>query len=131
PQGVQAVVEGTADAAPVAVGIPATREAHASVPGGIRYVNLSGANATDAVLDEKVPGVFTYGVKPAANLPEVPEPVTVTAFDVFLVASADLESSDAESIVAALHASFADLQKDYPPLRRGDPAKLGAATNTV
>lgn len=131
PQGVQAVVEGTADAAPVAVGIPATREAHASVPGGIRYVNLSGANATDAFLGEKAPGVFTFGVKPAANLPEVPEPVTVSAFDVFLVASADLESSDAERIVAALRAGFGGLQKDYPPLRRGDPAKVGAATNTV
>lgn len=131
PQGVQAVVEGTADAAPVAVGIPATREANASVPGGMRYVDLSGPNGTDAFLGEKTAGVFAYRIQPGANLPEVPEPVTVSAFDVFLMTSADLSARDIERVLAALRDNFGDLQKDYPSLRRGDLAKLGAATNTV
>lgn len=131
PQGVQAVAEGTADAAPVAVGIPATREANASIPGGIRYVNLAGANATDAFLGAKAAGVFAYRVEPAANLPEVPEPVTVSAFDVFMMTSAELSQRDVERLLAALRDNFAELQKDYPSLRRGDPAKLGAPTNTV
>ena len=114
-----------------AVGIPATREANASIPGGIRYVNLAGPNATDAFLGAKSPGVFTYRVQPGANLPEVPEPVTVSAFDVFMVTSADLSQRDAERTLAALRDNFAELQKDYPSLRRGDAGKLGAPTNTV
>jgi uncharacterized protein len=131
PQGVQAVVEGTADASPVAVGIPTTREANASVAGGVRYVSLTGPNANDSFLGEKAAGVFAFTVQPAANLPEVPEPVTVSAFDVFLVTSADLSAGDTERLLATLRENFAALQQDYPSLRRGDPAKLGSATNTV
>jgi hypothetical protein len=129
PQGVQAVVEGTADATGIAVGIPVVREAHSSV--GIRYLPLAGPNVTDSFLNQQLQGLFPYTVQPAANLPEVREPVTVSGFDVFLVANADLSAADVGRMLAALHDSFEGLQQDYPTLRRGERAKLGAPSNTV
>src|SRR5262249_38180452 len=105
------------------------REAHSSI--GIRYVELAGPNATDTFLNQQLGGLFPYQVKPAPNMPEVTAPVTVSGFDIFLVANADLSAADLTRMLTVLHDNFVDLQKDYPALRPGDRAQLGAASNTV
>lgn len=128
-QGVRAVVEGTTDATWVAVGIPAVKEAHASV--GIRYVDLSGPNFTEDFLDSRVPGLFPFTVNPAKNLPEVTEPIQVVGYDIFMMVSADMPAERARSILGALHEGFPGLQKDYPALRSGDVKRIASPTNTV
>ncbi|MFW6077489.1 MAG: TAXI family TRAP transporter solute-binding subunit, partial [Hyphomicrobiales bacterium] len=59
PQGVEGLIEDTLDATAIAVGIPLTRQAHASISGGIRYVELQGEDATDEFLHEQLPGLFS------------------------------------------------------------------------
>ena len=131
PQGVKAVIEGNADATPVAVGIPLVKEAHAAIPGGVRYLALSGAGANAAFLGGKLPGLYPLTVKPAPHRPEIKQDTTVLGFDVFLVASGTLSDADVTAIVSTLHGNWAALQKDYPALRGGPAAGFASATNTV
>ena len=129
PQGVRALVEGQTDGTWVAVGIPVVKEAHASV--GIRYVDLSGPNFTEAFLGSRVQGLFPITVRPASNLPEVTEPIQVVGYDIFMVVSADMPKDHATRILGALHEGFPGLQKDYPALRSGDVKRIASPTNTV
>src|SRR5690606_32115739 len=110
---------------------PLTKQAHASIPGGIRYLDIDGKQATTEKANELFPGTYLTVIKPSPRLPEVTEPVTVTAFDVFLTASADMSDSDASAILAALYESLPQLKKDYPPLGGAAQDKLSAASNTV
>lgn len=129
PQGMRGVVEGNIDATWAAVGIPAVREAHASV--GVRYVDFAGPRFNDEFLGERVAGLFAQPLKPAPHLSEVTEPVQITGFDVFLIGSSELAEADAGRILDALHDNFEGLQKDYATLRRGARDLMARATNTV
>lgn len=113
---VDLVVEGRADAAPVAYSMPAVRKAHASVPGGIRLLPL-GARASDAFLNEGVPGSRTFRGTPSERRPFITEPITMAAFDAYLNAGKRVSEEDAYTLAKALHEKWKDLQKDYAPLR--------------
>ena len=129
--GIDGLVEGDLDATGVAVGIPLTQQAHASIPGGIRYLSTTGENATSEFIGEVFPGVYLTTVEPNPRMPEVTEPVVVTAYDVFLTTRADLPDEDARAIVEALHAAFSQLREDYPALAAASQETLAEATNTV
>lgn len=131
PQGVEGLTERRLDATAIAIGIPLTLQANASIPGGIRYVNLTGEDATDEVLAKHSPGLYTVRVEPAANRPGIPEPITVTAFDVFLVVNEDLGDEDVANILGALHSKFDTLREDYPALRSATADELGSPSNTL
>jgi len=117
PQGIEGLTEGRLDATAIAVGIPLTLQANASIPGGIRYVNLAGEQASDEVLGRHAPGLYTVRVEPAENRPGVPEPMTISGFDVFLVVSNDMPDADVAAILGVLHDKFEQLREDYPALR--------------
>lgn len=129
PQGLQAVVEGNADATFAAVGIPILREAHASV--GIRYVGLTGPNATEEFLGNLVPGVYPLPIDPAPNLPEVTERTIITGIDVFLITSSDVPSETVSRVAQTIYEGFAGLQQDYATLRRSAQGEVARASNTV
>ncbi|MEZ5741789.1 MAG: hypothetical protein R3E68_21715 [Burkholderiaceae bacterium] len=76
-------------------------------------------------------GLFPIDVKPAPNLPEVPEPLVTTGFDVFLMASAAMDDATAAQVLGAIHTAYPALQKDCPPLRLGGAREMGRASNTV
>ncbi len=129
--GMEGLTENSLDATLIAVGIPMTQQAHSSIPGGIRYLSIEGDNATSENADNLFPGLYLTEVKPIPRLPEVTEPVTVTGFDVFLTASADLPDEEAAAILEALYESLPQLKEDYPPLGGAAQDKLGAPTNTA
>jgi TRAP transporter TAXI family solute receptor len=129
PQGVRGVVDGSIDATWIAVGIPAVKEAHASV--GVRYVDLAGPNFTAAFLDQQSSGLFPITVDPTADLPEVKKALVTTGFDVFLMANASLDDATVTKLLEATHSAYPALQKDYPPLRMGKADEMGRASNTV
>lgn len=131
PQGIEGLIEDTLDATAIAVGIPLTRQAHASISGGIRYVALDGENATDAFLEEQLPGLFTTVVEPSDARPGVQEPTKVTGFDVFLIGSAEISDEEAAELARTVHEHFDTLREDYPPLRSAQADEVAAATNTV
>jgi TRAP transporter TAXI family solute receptor len=130
-QGLDAVADKSADASAVAAGIAMVQEMHASVPGGIRYLNVTGPNATDEFMAKVLPGTSLMKLEPNARMPEVTEPVTIGTYDVFLVAGANLSDADANKMTTALIDSWADLQKDYPALRAAKLEDLPRATNVV
>jgi TRAP transporter TAXI family solute receptor len=129
--GMEQLTENRLDATLIAVGIPLTKQAHASIPGGIRYLDIDGKQATDEKANELFPGTYLTLIKPSPRLPEVAEPVTVTAFDVFLTVNADMPDADATALLTALYESLPQLRKDYPPLGGAAQKKLSAPSNTV
>ena len=130
-QGMDGLTEGTLDATGIAVGIPLTQQAHATIPGGIRYLSITGEGATDENIDSILPGMYLLTVAPSARMPEVTEPVTVGAYDVYLTTSASLSDEDASAILASLYDSLPQLTKDYPPMRAAKQELLSLPTNTV
>ena len=129
--GMTALTEGDLDATGIAVGIPLTQQAHATIPGGIRYLDITGDNATTEFVNELYPGTYILTVNPAPNLPEVTEPFNTIGYDVFLTASASLSDEQATAILTALYDLFPALQQDYPPIRGGDRDQFAKPTNTV
>jgi TRAP transporter TAXI family solute receptor len=131
PQGSQGVIDGTIDATTLALGIPLAKQAHASAPGGIVYLTLSGPNATSEFLNDKLPGLYTLKVSPSPAMPEVTELITVSGFDIFLIASEDVSDGDVTGIVKTLHDNWESLQRDFPALRSGRVEDFATPTNTV
>ncbi|WP_425053537.1 TAXI family TRAP transporter solute-binding subunit [Psychromarinibacter sp. S121] len=129
--GLDALVEGSVDATAAAIGIPLTQQANATIPGGIRYLSLTGENATTAFFDENLPGVYPLEVGPNPAMPEITEPVVISAYDIFLTTSASLSDEEATAILTALYDAFPQLREDYPPLRGGAQDDMGNASNTV
>ena len=129
--GIDGLIEGDLDATGVAVGIPLTQQAHAAIPGGIRYASITGENATDEFIGNVFPGVYLMTVEPSERMPEITEPVVVTAYDVYLTTSADLPAEEARAIVEALHGVLPQLKEDYPALGAASQEMLAAPSNTV
>lgn len=129
--GLDAVADKSAEATAVAAGIPMVQEMHASVPGGVRYLNVTGANATDEFMAKTLPGTSLLKLEPSARMPEVTEPVTIGTYDVFLVVNKDLSDADANKMTTILVDNWADLQKDYPALRPAQLKDLSRTTNVV
>lgn len=129
--GMSELTENAIDATLIAVGIPLTQQAHASIPGGIRYLNIDGENATTEKADAIYPGMYLTEIKPSKRTPEVTEPITVARFDVFLTVNADLPDADATALLTALYESLPQLKKDYPPLGGAALEKLSQPSNTV
>ncbi|WP_010139027.1 TAXI family TRAP transporter solute-binding subunit [Oceanicola sp. S124] len=130
-QGMEALTEGAVDATGVAVGIPLTQQAHATIPGGIRYLSITGESATSAAINDLFNGVYLMEVAPNPRMPEITEPVTVSAYDVYLTTSADLSDEDATAILTALYDGLPGLKADYPPLAAAAQELMAAPTNTV
>lgn len=125
---VNKVVEGRADAAPAAMGMPVVRKAHASVPGGIKFLPI-GPQGSDALIGGEVPGARTLLVKPSKRMPFVTEPITVTAFDAYLNAGSQVSEEDAYRIIKALHTEWPKLQEAYGPLRGVKQTELTPSSN--
>lgn len=131
PQGVQGVADGSLDATAVSVGIPLTREANATIPGGIRYLAVTGEKATTEFLSSRLPGLYMMVVDPSPNRPGLEKSTPITGFDIFLVGSVDLPDATVQAVLKAIRDNFAQLQKDYPVLRSASVGKLSEASNTV
>ncbi len=125
---VDLVVQGRADAAPVAIGMPAVRKANASIPGGIRILSL-GSKATDSFMAKNSPGSRTYKTTPSKRRPFIKKALTISAFDAYLNAGKQVSDDDAYAIAKTLHQNWKALQKAYGPLRGVKQSEIAPATN--
>jgi TRAP transporter TAXI family solute receptor len=125
---VEFVVQGRADAAPVAVGMPAVRKANAAVPGGIRLLPL-GSLATDSFMAAGSPGSRTFATAPSKRSPFIKKKMKISAFDAYLNAGKTVSNDDAYAYAKALHTNWKALQKAYGPLRGVKQSKIAPATN--
>lgn len=114
--GITAVVEGRADAAPVATTMPVLIESQASVPGGLRIV-ANGSKAVDGFFAGEVPGVKASTAKPNEKRPFIIGETPIVSYDTMLVANEAMSEEDAYTITKTLYENWADLQADIGPLR--------------
>ena len=122
------VVQGRADAASVAYSMPATRKAHATTPGGVRFLPL-GKYGTDEFMDAAVPGTATMIATPGKRRPFFKEPTKIAAFQSFLNAGAAVNADDAYLLVKTLHQNWKAMQKAYGPLRGVQANQIAPSTN--
>jgi uncharacterized protein len=121
PQSLRAVTEGRADAAAIALGIAPLRKAHASIPGGIRILEMG---PDEAAVARGRPGSWVTTTKPGKRNVGVDKPIRIAMFHTYLNAGTKLSDDDAYLIVKTLHQNWAALQKDYPVLRRTPADKV-------
>lgn len=121
------VIQDRVDAAPVATGMPQLRKAHATVPGGLRIIPV-GPLATDEFMGKGMAGLYTVTEKSSKRKPFVRGDTKIAAFDSYLNAGTQVSDEDAYKMAKAIYENWAQLQKDYPPLR-GTPQKYLAPAN--
>jgi len=97
---VNMVVEGRADAAVVGMGMPQVRKAHATTPGGIRFLPLGSRGTAEFILSE--PGMSPHKAKPAKRYPYVDRELNLIAIDTYLNAGPTVSSELAYKIVKSL-----------------------------
>ncbi len=110
-QGVEAVVEGNADAAPGSVSMAAVRKANATA--GIRVLNLKKEGFEKNLINSSAPGLRAYLVN-AGEHPGVETETRIFAMDMYLMVPKTLEDEDVVKILDVLHSKWGDMQNDYP-----------------
>jgi uncharacterized protein len=113
PDSIRALVEGRAAAASSVLGIPALREAHATVPGGLRILPL-GPNEEAVTAME---GFSVLTLKPGPAMVGIAEPTRVPQMDVYLNTSSLVSDEDVYRVVRTFHLNWAELQKTLPAFR--------------
>ena len=124
------VIEDRVDAAPVAIAMPAMRKAHATVPDGLRILSL-GPAANDDFMNKGMAGLYTYQARNTKTLPFVREDTLIAAFDTYLNAGTSVSDEDAYALAKTMHGNWAQLQKDYPPLRATKIEALTPKNNPI
>lgn len=128
--GIKMVVEGRVDATTVALAMPHMRKAHASVPGGLRIVSL-GPKATDEYMNAGMAGSYTKIAKPTKRWPFVRGTTKIAAFDTYLNSGTTVKNEDAYAMAKTIYENWAQMQKDYPPLRGTKLNALIPANNPI
>ncbi len=128
--GIAAVVEGRADAAPVATSMPVLVESNASVPGGLRIIG-NGAKGDTKFFANAVPGVSATVAKPNEKRPYVIGDTPITNYATMLVVRDKLSEKDAHLLTKTLHENWVQLQKDNGPLRSVSAKEVAMVDPTV
>lgn len=128
PQNINAVVEGRADAAITAMGIPILRKAHSGIPGGIQVLEL-GPKATNEFMKAGLEGSKTLIAKPRKPWVGVDREMKIAAFDSYVNIGAGISDDDAYMMLKAIHDNWATLQKQHPIFRGLKPSQLGPSDN--
>lgn len=113
PDAIRALVEGRVVASSTLLGIPAFREANATVPGGLRVLPLG---PHEAALTS-MPGFDAVELQPGPATPGIDVPTRVARMDIYLNSSVNVSQEDVYRVVAAIHRNWAELQQSLPALR--------------
>lgn len=113
PDAIRALVEGRVTSASTLLGIPAFREADATVPGGLRILPLG----PDEAALTSMPGFDAIEVLPGPASPGVNEPTRVARMDIYLNSSVLISAEDVYTVVSTIHRNWARLQQALPAFR--------------
>jgi len=117
PDAIRALVEGRVAAASTLLGIPAFREANATVPGGLRILPL-GPNESALT---SMPGFDAVEVQPGPTTPGITTPTRVARMDIYLNSSIQISADEVYRVVRAIHQNWAELQRLLPAFRSVPP----------
>ena len=126
--GIEAVVEGNADAAPGSVSMAAVRKANATA--GITVLTLA-AEGYEQRLEQSTSSDIRPFLVAAGTYPGVEVETRIFALDIFLVVPKTLEDEDVVKILNVLHSSWQDMAKDYNGLANFSTAEFVHKTQTV
>ncbi len=128
--GINAVVEGRADAAPVATTMPVLVESNASVSGGLRVI-ANGKKGSDEFFSNTVSGLSASVAKVNEKRPYIIGDTPIVSYNSMLVGSDAMSDDDAYKLAKTLYENWAKLQKDIGPLRGTAPENLAIANASV
>lgn len=114
--GITAVAEGRADAAPVATTMPVLTETHASVRGGLRVV-ANGSLGTKEFFGNEVAGLSAATAMPNEKRPYIIGETPIVSYDSMVVGNVELSEEDAYALAKTLFENWEQLQADIGPLR--------------
>lgn len=121
-EGVQALIEGRADAAAAAITIPAARELDAAH--GARFLGMDPSLEAVRRFQQHFPVGYPLEVRPAPNLVGIDAPAHYAAYDSSLVARADLSEAAVYEVTKALWNHYEELGEVHPDLRNWTPASF-------
>lgn len=128
--GINAVVQGRADAAPVATSMPVLVQENSTVPGGLQLV-ANGKLATNEFYSSHLAGTRVLDAKPDPKRPFISKNTPIVAYDTLLLTSAGVSDDDVYKLTKAIYENWDQLQKDYPPLRSVAKTDLASSSFTV
>jgi len=131
PQGITAVTDGLADAAPIALGQGNVRKANATTPGGIRFLDMSNIDNVQQYFDKSGQGFNSYTVSKEDQLPGAVEGLLTGSVDIYLVASSAMPDEDAMNIVKVIEDNWDTLQTQFAALKRGHPDQFVGNNHTI
>ena len=127
-QGIEAVVEGNADAAPGSVSMAAVRKANATA--GITVLTLVADGFQERISQSQSSDLRALVVD-AGTYPGVEIETRIFALDIFLVVPKSLENGDVLKILEVLHSSWPDMQREHNVLRNYNMAEFVHPSQTV
>jgi len=127
-QGIEAVVEGNADAAPGSVSMAAVRKANATA--GVTILSLEKEGFEERLKQSAYAQIRPFVVE-GGSYPGVETETRIFALDIFIVVPKSLEDEDVVKILDVLHSSWDDMGKDYNGLTNFTPAEFVHETQTV
>ncbi len=120
PEGVRAVIEGRADAATGSIGSAIIREL--DVARGARFLPVD--PGADSIARVRAVGSAFEAYRAAAGQPGIAEDTWVIAYELPLVARADLDEERAYTFVKTLYEHHAELGETYAPLSTWTPDRF-------
>ncbi|WBU63560.1 TAXI family TRAP transporter solute-binding subunit [Paracoccus aerodenitrificans] len=128
--GISAVVEGRADAAPVATSMPVLLESQASVSGGLRIV-ANGSQGSDEFFRTAVVGVGGNVAKEDPQRPFIIGDTDIVSYDTLLVASSEMSEEDAYLLAKTLYENWGKLQESMGQLRSIDQNEIALSSSSI
>lgn len=110
PDGVRLLTEGRVDAAPIGLATALARQAEATIPGGIRFLEIG---SDEAKLMDSVPGAQIDVMTPETAAVGVAGPTRLGRFGTYLNTGVHLSDEDAYLIVRTIHQHWESLRRDY------------------
>jgi len=115
---------GKVDIGTLPVGAGAVTELNSSVKGGIRYLTMDDSPAALERMHKVLPYVYTQVLEPSAARVGIREPITVMAYDTWILFSKDLADATVYEVVKAVHTGKDELVASFPWFRAFEPAKM-------
>ena len=131
PQGITAVTDGLADAAPIALGQGNVRKANATTPGGIKFLDMSDIDGIEDFFDNKKKGFNAYTVTEDDQLPGAKPGLVTGSVDIYLIASSGMSAEDAERIIQVIEENWQLLRTQFAALKRGSPDSFVDKNHTI
>jgi hypothetical protein len=116
PDAIRSLIDDRVAAAATMLGIPALREADASLAGGIRILDLGPDE--DALL--AVPGFTAATLQPGPASVGVTKLTRIAQIDVYLNTGAHLHADHVYQVIGTIHRNWSTLQQALPALRATD-----------